>query len=64
VRLHRLWELYLQEYLHLDADHVHDDAEAMEHVITPEIEKQLEDLLGRPERDPHQAVIPRAYDSE
>lgn len=64
VRLHRLWELYLQEYLHLQPDHVHDDAEAMEHVITPEIEEQLEVLLGRPERDPHQALIPRSNESE
>ncbi|MEX1188448.1 MAG: iron chelate uptake ABC transporter family permease subunit [Bacteroidia bacterium] len=58
VRLHRLWELYLQEYLHLDPDHVHDDAEAMEHVITPEIERQLDELLGNPTVDPHKTIIP------
>lgn len=58
VRLHRLWELYLQRYLHLAPDHVHDDAEAMEHVITPEIEEQLEHLLQNPERDPHNTAIP------
>jgi manganese/zinc/iron transport system permease protein len=58
VRLHRLWELYLQEYLHLDPDHVHDDAEAIEHVITPEIELQLDKILGNPKVDPHQTEIP------
>jgi manganese/zinc/iron transport system permease protein len=58
VRLHRLWELYLQEYLHLDPDHVHDDAEAIEHVITPEIEAQLDEILGNPTIDPHQTIIP------
>ena len=58
VRLHRLWELYLQEYLHLDPDHVHDDAEAIEHVITPEIEEQLDELLGNPTFDPHHTIIP------
>ena len=58
VRLHRLWELYLQKYLHLEPDHVHDDAEAIEHVITPEIEAQLEQLLGNPSIDPHNTVIP------
>ena len=58
VRLHRLWELYLQKYLHLAPDHVHDDAEAIEHVITPEIEAQLELLLGNPSIDPHNTVIP------
>lgn len=62
VRLHRLWELYLQKYLHLDPDHVHDDAEAMEHVITPEIEKQLSQLLGDPTIDPHNTIIPKAHD--
>ena len=58
VRLHRLWELYLQQYLNLDSDHVHDDAEAMEHVITPEIEAQLDEILGNPKIDPHNTVIP------
>ncbi len=58
VRLHRLWELYLQQYLNLDPDHVHDDAEAMEHVITPEIEAQLDEILGHPKIDPHNTVIP------
>ncbi|MFN5370163.1 MAG: iron chelate uptake ABC transporter family permease subunit [Bacteroidia bacterium] len=58
VRLHRLWELYLQKFLHLEPDHVHDDAEAIEHVITPEIEAQLEQLLGNPSIDPHNTIIP------
>jgi manganese/zinc/iron transport system permease protein len=44
--------------LHLAPDHVHDDAEAIEHVITPEIEAQLELLLGNPSIDPHNTVIP------
>lgn len=62
VRLHRLWELYLQEYLHLDPDHVHDDAEAMEHVITPEIEAQLVEILGNPTKDPHHTTIPSRHE--
>ena len=59
VRLHRLWELYLSRYLHLAADHVHQDAEAIEHIITPEIEAQLEKELDFPDKDPHDSVIPR-----
>ncbi|MBI1192209.1 MAG: iron chelate uptake ABC transporter family permease subunit [Bacteroidetes bacterium] len=59
ARIHRLWELYLTEYLRLAPDHVHDDAEAMEHLITPELEAQLEAALGYPERDPHDRDIPR-----
>ena len=58
IRLHRLWELYLQKKLHLPPDHVHDDAEAVEHVITPEIEKLLDHELGFPEKDPHNTQIP------
>jgi manganese/zinc/iron transport system permease protein len=58
VRLHRLWELYLTEYLRIAPDHVHDDAETMEHIITPEIEKALESRLQKPKYDPHHAEIP------
>jgi manganese/zinc/iron transport system permease protein len=58
IRKHRLWEIYLSKYFQLDADHLHDDAEGIEHVITPEIEKELIRLLKRPETDPHQSEIP------
>lgn len=58
VKLHRLWELYLTKYLQIAPDHVHEDAETIEHVITPEIEKRLEKLLEFPEADPHNTVIP------
>ena len=58
IRKHRLWELYLSKYFHLDADHLHDDAEGIEHIITPEIEKHLLKLLEYPEKDPHQSEIP------
>ncbi len=59
VRLHRLWELYLNEYVRIAHDHVHQDAEAMEHIITPEIEKKLQELLDYPQSDPHQTKIPQ-----
>ncbi|MFT6857250.1 MAG: manganese/zinc/iron transport system permease protein [Cyclobacteriaceae bacterium] len=58
VRLHRLWELYLTKYLRIAPDHVHEDAENIEHIITPELEKKLEALLEYPEYDPHQTEIP------
>jgi len=58
VRKHRLWELYLSTYFPLKDDHLHDDAEGIEHVITPEIESHLMALLDRPEYDPHQSKIP------
>jgi manganese/zinc/iron transport system permease protein len=58
VKLHRLWELYLTKYLHIAPDHVHEDAETIEHILTPELEAQLEQLLEYPTLDPHQSKIP------
>lgn len=58
VKVHRLWEMYLTQYLRLEADHVHDGAEAIEHIITPELEAELEHILGYPEKDPHERDIP------
>ncbi len=58
VRRHRLWELYLAKNLGLPPDHVHRDAESIEHVMTPEFESQLEAELGHPKADPHGSPIP------
>ena len=58
LKLHRLWEVYLTQYLKIAPDHVHDDAERIEHIITPELEKQLEALLEYPDKDPHESDIP------
>lgn len=58
TKLHRLWELYLTEYLRIAPDHVHEDAETIEHIITPELERRLEEKLKYPKLDPHQSEIP------
>lgn len=58
VKLHRLWELYLTDYLRIAPDHVHEDADTIEHLITPELEKRLEEKLGYPKVDPHNSKIP------
>jgi manganese/zinc/iron transport system permease protein len=58
VRLHRLWEVYLVDYLGVGAERVHHSAEEIEHVLTPEIEKELVRLLNDPKRDPHHKPIP------
>lgn len=58
VRLHRLWEMYLTERLRLKADHIHPNAETIEHIISPEIERQLLHELDYPEKDPHESPIP------
>jgi manganese/zinc/iron transport system permease protein len=58
VRLHRLWELYLSTYLQISREKVHQEAETIEHIITPEIEQLLLKRLDFPEKDPHQTIIP------
>jgi manganese/zinc/iron transport system permease protein len=58
TKLHRLWELYLTERLRIAPDHVHEDAENIEHILTPELEAKLEKLLQYPKQDPHQRDIP------
>jgi manganese/zinc/iron transport system permease protein len=58
VKLHRLWELYLSTYVKIASDHVHEDAETIEHIITPELEAELERMLEYPEMDPHEEKIP------
>lgn len=63
VRLHRLWEVYLADQLGIGAERVHPSAEEMEHVLTPELEKQLAELLHNPSEDPHKQPIPPASPS-
>lgn len=58
VRLHRLWEVYLANYLGVGGDRVHRNAEEMEHILTPEIESELTLLLDDPKQDPHHQPIP------
>lgn len=58
VRLHRLWEVYLVDYLGVGAERVHRNAEEMEHILTPELEKELTLLLKNPQIDPHHQKIP------
>jgi len=58
VKIHRLWELYLTTQLNIAPDHVHDDADTIEHLLTPELEAELEKVLDYPREDPHRAEIP------
>lgn len=58
VRKHRIWEVYLTRRLELPSDHVHRDAEAMEHTLSEAAVSDLEEALGFPELDPHGSRIP------
>lgn len=58
IRLHRLWEVYLADFLGVGVEKVHKNAEEMEHIITPHLEKELTLLLDNPTKDPHDSPIP------
>jgi manganese/zinc/iron transport system permease protein len=59
VRKHRLWEVFLAERLSLPTDHLHRDAEMMEHALSDEALEELDRMLGQPAVDPHGRPIPR-----
>jgi len=59
VRNHRLWELYLTQEASIAPDHVHRDAEEIEHILGEELVRRLEDMLDHPAQDPHGSKIPR-----
>lgn len=58
LRHHRLLELYLAEQLDVPWDRVHDEAEALEHVLSEDLEARIAAKLGNPTHDPHGDPIP------
>jgi DtxR family Mn-dependent transcriptional regulator len=58
MRHHRLLELYLAEALGMPWDRVHQEAEVLEHAISPELSDLIARKLGNPTRDPHGDPIP------
>ena len=60
LRHHRLLELYLSEHLGVPWDRVHEEAEALEHVLSEYLESRIAAKLGDPKVDPHGDPIPSA----
>ncbi|MCB0509446.1 MAG: metal-dependent transcriptional regulator, partial [Bacteroidetes bacterium] len=58
IRKHRLWEVFLVEKLGFKWDEVHDVAEQLEHIKSPELIKKLDLFLDFPKFDPHGDPIP------
>jgi len=58
IRHHRLLELYLAEHLDVPWDRVHEEAEALEHVLSEFLEARIAAKLGHPTHDPHGDPIP------
>jgi DtxR family Mn-dependent transcriptional regulator len=60
LRRHRLVELFLVQVMGMRWDEVHDDAEHLEHVVSDRLIERIDEMLGRPEFDPHGDPIPNA----
>lgn len=58
VRRHRLLETFLVQVLGYTWDEVHEDAELLEHAVTPRLMDRIDALLGHPAADPHGDPIP------
>ena len=57
LRSHRLWETYMSD-LGLPADHVHDPADAVEHFIGDQLQRELDSEVSRRGKDPQGKEIP------
>jgi DtxR family transcriptional regulator, Mn-dependent transcriptional regulator len=60
IRHHRLLEQYLSETLGMPVDHVHAEADRLEHALSEELEARIDESLGFPTHDPHGDPIPGA----
>jgi DtxR family Mn-dependent transcriptional regulator len=60
LRRHRLVELFLVQVMGLRWDEVHEEAELLEHVVSDRLIDRIDEMLGRPEVDPHGDPIPDA----
>src|SRR3954453_1768451 len=58
LRRHRLVELFLVKVMGMSWAEVHEEAEQLEHVVSERLIDRIDDMLGRPSRDPHGDPIP------
>lgn len=58
IRKHRLTEMFLVEKMNFGWEEVHDIAEQIEHIRSPEFFEKMDELLGYPKMDPHGSPIP------
>jgi manganese/zinc/iron transport system permease protein len=54
IRSHRLWEVYLDTHFPQDSHQLHESAERLEHITTPE----MQSMLGDAREDPHGSHVP------
>lgn len=62
VRRHRLAESLLHDLLGMHVEDLHENAELLEHAMSPALEELIDSRLGRPSHDPHGSPIPPRED--
>jgi DtxR family Mn-dependent transcriptional regulator len=60
LRRHRLIELFLVKVMGMSWTEVHDEAENLEHAVSDRLIDRIDEMLGRPDVDPHGDPIPDA----
>ena len=58
IRKHRLTEMFLVDKMKFGWESVHDIAEQIEHIQSPDFFEKMDELLGYPKIDPHGSPIP------
>lgn len=58
IRKHRLTEMFLVEVMGFGWEEVHDIAEQVEHIQSPDFFEKMDQMLGYPTIDPHGSPIP------
>ncbi len=58
LRRHRLIELFLVQVMGMSWTEVHDEAEHLEHAVSDRLIERIDEMLERPEVDPHGDPIP------
>src|SRR5918995_7111158 len=58
LRRHRLVEAFLVKVMGMSWAEVHDEAEHLEHVVSERLIDRIDEMLGRPQADPHGDPIP------
>ena len=58
VAKHRLIELFLVEVMGFDSENVHDIAEEIEHIESPEFFRKVQKMVNNRKIDPHGSPIP------
>ena len=58
LRRHRLIELFLVKVMGMSWTEVHEEAENLEHAVSDRLIDRIDEMLGRPQVDPHGDPIP------